>query len=205
MIKNFTIGATLIALYQFLRRDWRDTDLYKAGVIDAEGNRVNVTSKSIEYKEADSRFARFAAGVKRILQNTPLLKFQFMQTVINAIIMRESFKGYSFVETKHGLGLIVESDQLNEGLFTVHSEHGIIHLTEDEVTTATIGIDTGPSKGQLFGTALRHRNCPQANEVIKGALHRLKRRKNSKEARRMSAEDAVLLGTPSAKAKTGDE
>lgn len=205
MIKNLVVGATLIALYQFLKKDWKDTDLYKAGVIDADGNRIEVQSKSVEYQEADSRFARFAAGIKRILQNAPLLKLQFMRTMLNAITMREAFDGYRFVDTKYGLGIIVEHDQINESVLVLHTEQGTVYLMEDDVTNVVSGVDTSPSKGQLFGKAMRRRNCPQANEVIKGALRRLKRRKNRKEARRMSDQEALLLGTPSAKAKTGDE
>jgi hypothetical protein len=179
VIKNIIVGATLIALYQFLKKDWTDTDLYKVGLVDDKGNPIKVDKPTQAQQDADSRFAKFAASVKRILENYPLLRIQFLGAILNSIMMRESFD-YRFVQDKNGVGIV--NNRLTEGKSVVFYKQHSSMLTEDEVTNTVANIDTTPTKSQIIGKLLRRRGSIKGNDIIQAASVKLHRRHMRRKA-----------------------
>jgi hypothetical protein len=179
VIKNLIVGATLIALYQFLKKDWTDTDLYKVGLVDNKGNPIKVAKPTQAQQDANTRFAQFAASVKRILENYPILRIQILGAILNSIMMRESFD-YRFVQDENGVGIV--NNRLTEGKSAVFYEQHSSMLTEDEVANSVANIDTTPTKAQIIGKLLRRRNSIKGNDIIQTASVKIHRRNMRRKA-----------------------
>jgi hypothetical protein len=183
MLKNLVTTAALLSLYQYIKKDWVDTDQYKVGLIDAQGEPIKLEKLTPEQVEVNTKFNKFAYTLKQILDTYPLLKFKFMRTLLNILFVRESvvnnFPVDSFIVGLHE-GNIVIIDTNNKalsaiGLFNVYSESGVYTIPVD-----TILEDSAPITNTTDGVA---GYSTQLGDIIRRASIGLKRRKAHRERR----------------------
>jgi hypothetical protein len=183
MLKDLIAGAALLNLYRYIKKDWVDTDQYKVGLIDAQGDPIKLAKLTPEQVEVNTKFNKFAYALKKILDTYPLLKFKFMQSLLNILFVRESildnFTANSFIIGLHE-GNIVIIDTNNKalsaiGLFNVYSESGVYTIPVD-----TILEDSAPITNTTDGVASY---STQLGDIIRRATIGLKRRKDHRERR----------------------
>jgi hypothetical protein len=199
MLKNLVTTASLMVLYRYIKKDWVDTDQYKVGLIDANGDMIKLGKLTKDQVEVNTKFNKFLYTLKKILDTYPLLKFQFMRSLLNILFVRESninmFPSELFVIGIHeGNVVIIDTNNrtlLSKGLMNVYSETGVYTIPSD-----TILEDSTPITNTTAGVAY---NPPVLGDIIRKAATGLRRRKKRRERRIVTIDSddfAVIKGFP---------
>jgi hypothetical protein len=197
MLKNLVTTASLMVLYRYIKKDWVDTDQYKVGLIDTNGDMIKLVKLTKDQAEVNTKFNKFLYTLKKILDTYPLLKFQFMRSLLNILFVRESsinmIPSELFVIGIHeGHVVIVDANNrtlLSKGLMNVYSETGVYTIPSDTVLE-----DSTPITNTTAGVAY---NPPVLGDIIRKAATGLRRRKKHRERRIVTIDSddfAVIKG-----------
>jgi hypothetical protein len=197
MLKNLVTTASLLLLYRYIKKDWVDTDQYKVGLIDANGDMIKLVKLTKDQAEVNTKFNKFLYTLKKILDTYPLLKFQFMRSLLNILFVRESsinmIPSELFVIGIHeGHVVIVDANNralLSNGLMNVYSETGVYTIPSDTVLE-----DSTPITNTTAGVAY---NPPVLGDIIRKAATGLRRRKKRRDRRIVTIDSddfAVIKG-----------
>ena len=197
MLKNLVTTASLMALYRYFEPDWVETVQYKVVLIDANGEMFKLVKLTKDQAEVNTKFNKFLYTLKKILDTYPLLKFQFMRSLLNILFVRESsinmIPSELFVIGIHeGHVVIVDANNralLSNGLMNVYSETGVYTIPSDTVLE-----DSTPITNTTAGVAY---NPPVLGDIIRKAATGLRRRKKRRDRRIVTIDSddfAVIKG-----------
>lgn len=98
MISKVIGLAVLGKIYTMLKNNWSDSPLFKAGIIDKDGNQI-VDKKDFtsDQSNAWTHINVFGYKLKKILVKNPALKLSLLSAAASAIFLKESEQAFPFV------------------------------------------------------------------------------------------------------------
>jgi hypothetical protein len=149
MFKKLLAGAAILFLYRFMTKPWKETSFYVVGIIDKDGEQLISDPKKMnaEQKRAYTKLALLGYTIRKLLVFYPLLKFQFIKSLIDILLLKESTNDqFKLIKYNGKIGLI----KLNESeyvkkmkLHTAYFENGeVITLSYDTVFEDEVVIDS---------------------------------------------------------------
>lgn len=138
-IKGIASTYLTYKLIRLLVADWTDTDAFKHGIIDADGNAIRSYDELTTMKEKESYtlLHRMLFNIKRILLKIPVIRTK-IGTLATALFLLKEHTGMSDEECNNiikSLGLEDISQELTEEYDSFMLDDGTYYLTCDVLTT----------------------------------------------------------------------
>lgn len=194
MLKNLVTTTALMSLYRYIKKDWTETDQYKVGLIDANGNKIKHDKLTNDQQEVNTKFSKFSFSLKKILETYPLLKFQFMRSLLNILFVRESHandRSYVLAIINDELVIIEQTSVTlkNASVANAYSEHGVFVIDEsviiEDAVTVGVGVTNVTSGVEMIQ--------PTLGDIVRRAATSLKRRKIRRERKMITLKSTDFI------------
>ena len=153
-----TDNIYVLRFLRLLTTQWQETNAYKYGIIDADGNTI-LKSRDIpkEHKQYYTYFHRLVFNIKRLIQKIPIVGRSILTSYITGLLLIkeeiENESGQKFTEEQLEELLAMISDKIPEttNLNEEILENEGLLLSETMMTTGASGVaDTSVSLARPF-------------------------------------------------------
>lgn len=192
-------AADLFYTFRFLKilvTPWEETDAFKHGIVDAEGNTLRKVSelKTDEERSSYTMFHRLVYNIKRLLNKVPFGKSRIASYAAALYLLKESTHmtdeqvmemvrridgiDLSPEETlKENAWMLTKDGKLQPGTYTLAEDAVIVHTGEFRAykgSTVTITEEVTPH-GTICGVPVFYVKHDNTNQVICISLEDIKR------------------------------
>jgi len=180
-------GTDLVYAFRFLRimsMKWEDTDAFKLGIIDANGDRIkSVPLDNNEKKSAYTPFVRLAMNSKKLIGKVPGGKNRLVSFAAALFLLKENI-GMSDNQLRKVLDavgveetdflmegsewFVGEDEKLSEGVYRLQYPK-MVNSTYDDICRAKdqIRVDSNClPRGHIFGVAVYEATHIKSNQKI---------------------------------------